>query len=71
MTKQAHSSHFIFKIFAIEIYVQKSPVEWHSQHLNHQKARLRRHLGFFYLGTTALGICLQSGSAISMCGAHE
>ena len=66
MTKLAHSSHFMFKIFPIEIYFQKSSVEWHSQHLNHQKtpkpvfrntipnvfARLRRHLGFFYLGSS-------------------
>ena len=34
-------------------------------------ARLRRYLGFFHLWSSALGICLQSGSAISTCGAHE
>ena len=62
-------------------YFQKSPVERDSQQLNDQKAqkpvfrntipsffaRLRRHFGFFYWGSRALGIRQQSRSTISMC----
>ena len=62
------------------VYFQKSPVEGDSTQLNHKKAqkpvirntvsyvfaRLRRHLGFFYLGSRALSIRQQSMSPISM-----
>ena len=62
------------------IYFQKSPVKRDSQQLNHKKAqkpvfrdtipnvfaRWRRHLGFFYWGSCALGIRQQSRSPISM-----